>query len=115
MADSVLFVGWNRPVSGREARAVELFSSFVNYLGKQQGQGNIENFEPVFLNVHGGDMNGFILIRGDRTKLGNLRHANEWLDLTTQCSINVEGFGVVDGWTGEGVKGQLTRYTNYIK
>ena len=43
-SDSALFVGWKVPVVGREADAVELFNSFVGYLGKQEAAGAIESF-----------------------------------------------------------------------
>jgi hypothetical protein len=115
MADTVMFVGWNRPVVGREGKAVELFNSFLAFMGKQQQQNVIESFEPVFLQGHGGDLNGFVLIRGDKLKLATLRTTNEWLDLYTQISINTENFGVIDGWVGEGVKAQLNRYMNAIR
>ena len=36
MANHALFIGWNRPVIGRETIAVELFQSVVGYLGKQR-------------------------------------------------------------------------------
>jgi len=42
-SDSALFIGWKLPVVGREADAVELFGSFVGYLGKQQASGAIES------------------------------------------------------------------------
>ena len=31
----------------------------------------IESFEPVFLEPHGGDLTGFILIQGDAAKLAS--------------------------------------------
>ena len=37
-SDSALFIGWRLPVVGREADALEMFGSFVGYLGKQQAK-----------------------------------------------------------------------------
>jgi hypothetical protein len=114
MADHVLFIGWNRPVAGREARAVELFHTLTHFLDRQRLAGHIESFEPVMLGVHGGDLNGFILIRGDKQKLGSLRASNEFIDIVTQCAMNIEGFGVIDGFTGDGVRVQMARYHSFI-
>jgi hypothetical protein len=114
MADHVLFVGWNRAVAGREARAVELFNMFNAFLHRQETQGHIESFEPVLLAVHGGDLNGFVLIRGDKLKLAQLRASNEFIDMITQCAMNIEGFGVIDGFTGEGVRVQMGRFNSFI-
>jgi hypothetical protein len=114
MADHVLFVGWDRPVAGREARAVELYNALVHFLERQRLAGHVDSFEPVILSVHGGDLNGLVLIRGDKTKLGTLRASNEFIDIITQCAMNIQGFGVIDGFTGDGVRVQMARYHSFI-
>jgi hypothetical protein len=114
MADHVLFIGWNRAVAGREARAVELFNMLNAMLHRHQTQGHIESFEPILLSVHGGDLNGFVIIRGDKSKLATLRASNEFIDLITQCAMHIEGFGVIDGFTGEGVRVQMGRFHSFI-
>jgi hypothetical protein len=114
MADTVLFMGWNEPVRGREAVANELFSSMVNYLQKAQGSRVIESFEPIFLNPHGGDLNGFFVVRGTRDQIHKLRTSDDFLNLSMQVQINVEGWGVIDGYTGEGVTQQMSRWQRYI-
>ena len=69
MADAGLFVGCGDPVRGRESRGVELFNETIGVLRPPAGRREIESFEPVFLEPHGGDLGGFILIRGDAEKL----------------------------------------------
>ena len=64
MADAGLFIGWGEVVRGREERAVEVFGETVEYYGRLQADGRIESFEPCLLEPHGGDLAGFILIRG---------------------------------------------------
>ncbi|MCC7385769.1 MAG: hypothetical protein IT384_28225 [Deltaproteobacteria bacterium] len=115
MADSVVFVGWNRPKAGREKHANELFNSFLNYLGKQQQAGVVESFEPVLLNPHGGDMNGFVLVRGSRDKLNQLTGTDEWYNIITDCNVAVDNFGQVMGWTGTGVNKMMGIWQNTIK
>jgi len=73
MANNVLFIGWNRAVAGREQKALEVFAKSMEYYTKLQTDGRIESFEPVILGVHGGDLNGFILLRGDAEKLDQIR------------------------------------------
>ena len=109
-----LFIGWKMPVVGREAEAVELFGSFVGFLGKQQATGTIESFEPCFLSPHGGDLDGFILVRGERDKLSRLRFSDEFEELVSRCLLNVDGFGVVDSYLGDDVATQLQRYAKNI-
>ncbi len=113
-AETVLFIGWNRPIAGREKAAVELFGESMGYWGDLQKSGQIANFEPVLLGLHGGDLNGFVLIRGEREKLDAVRASSRFLDIVTRAGILCEGFGVVSGWTGEGVMAQMQRYQQFI-
>ena len=115
MANHGLFVGWNRPCSGRETVAVELFNSLISFLGKQQQAGVVESFEPVFLHAHGGDLNGFVIVRGDRGKLTQLTASEEWYDLITRIMINAEGVGVIPAFLGQDIATQMTRYQRAIK
>ncbi len=113
-ADSVLFCGWNRAYPGREKAAVELFNTTLNWWGKQKAAGKVESIEPVILSAHGGDMNGFLIVRGDAVKLAEVARSEEFQDIVTQATVLVQGFGVVHGWTGEGVAHQMNRYMKIV-
>jgi hypothetical protein len=109
MADNVLFIGWNRSVAGQELKALALFGGAQEYFTRLQSEGKIESFESVVLNVHGGDLNGFTLIRGDAQKLFEVQNEDEWLDLVVEVNMCVEGFGIVSGLIGEGLQNQMAR------
>jgi hypothetical protein len=110
----VLFLGWKRPVAGREKAAMELFGEGMGLWADLQKAGQIASFEPVLLAAHGGDLNGFILLRGDQAKLDAVRTSDRFMDLTTRAVILLEGFGVVPGWEGEGLMKQMQRYQKFI-
>jgi hypothetical protein len=114
-SNSALFIGWKLPVVGREADALELFGSFVGYLGKQQAAGAVDSFEPCLIAPHGGDLDGFILVRGERSKLSTMRFSEEFEDLVSKCLVSVDGFGVVEAYVGESVTTQLQRYSKNIR
>ena len=114
MATRCLFLGWNHPIVGREKVAVECFNSCLAYLGKQAGQKNIESFEPCFMNPHGGDLNGFILVRGDSNKLHTMVEHDEWRELVMRCEMNVDGFGIIWGTIGGDIATEMTRYQKLI-
>jgi len=113
-ADSVLLIGWNRPVAGREKAALELFTYSMGYWNELKSCGQIASFEPVLLTTHGGDLNGFILIKGEQAKLDALRNTDKFLDLITKVAINVDGVGVIAGWSGESLMNQMQRYGNLL-
>src|SRR5436190_1973808 len=64
MKNDALFIGWNRPTSGRNMDAVELFGSFISFLESQKKGGHIHPYEPTTLSAHGGDLSGLMIVRG---------------------------------------------------
>jgi hypothetical protein len=101
MSYNVVFVGWNRVVPGREALGLALFQEFQQYLGGLQGAGTIASFETVLLNAHGGDLNGFVLVRGEPDKLDAMQASEEWMKFNTRAGLLLEGNGTVRGVTGD--------------
>ena len=69
MAGEALFLGWGPVVRGREQKALQVFQETIEYYGKLQQEGQIDSFEPVLIAPHGGDLGGFVLLRGERAKL----------------------------------------------
>jgi hypothetical protein len=110
MGTNVVFVGWDRPSHGREQIATALFQEFMQYLGGQQQAGEIQSFDSVFLDLHGGDLNGFTLIHGDSGKLDALLSSEAWETYMTRAGLSMDGFGVVRGVTGELLMKQMERY-----
>ena len=101
MADSVIFTGWDRAVAGREKQAVQLFQKSMAYYSKLKAEGKIESFESVLLTPHGGDLNGFTLIRGDAKKLAEVNNDPATVELRLEANYCLTGFGSVFGYTGE--------------
>ena len=115
MADAGLFFGWKGPVVGRESMAMEMFASTVAYWTEQKEKGNIESFEPVILSRHGGDMNGFMLIRGEREKLDEIKRTDKYLEIMSQGSYCIDSFGMVEAYVGEGVARIMGEYGKWVK
>lgn len=107
MGDSVIFFGWNRAIPGKEKVSGELFQEFLGYLGGLQGSGTIDSFMPVFLSVHGGDLNGFFLITGDQAQLNELTETEEWASYVIRAGMHLEGIGAVRGVTGDLLSQQM--------
>ena len=101
MATSALVIGFGTVVRGREQKALQVFSEAIQYYARLQQQGTIESFEPVALDYHGGELQGFILIRGDREKLNALRTSEEFLHLNVRAGLIVDNFGVITAFIGE--------------
>jgi hypothetical protein len=114
MADGGLFIGWGAPVHGREAKGLEIFNETLAYWARLQQEGAIEGFETVLLEPHGGDLQGFILVRGSEEKLAQLRVDDEFARLSTRASLVVESVGVIGAALGDGLEQAITTYQQAI-
>jgi hypothetical protein len=101
MADDALFIGWGEVVRGRERKAVEVFNESLQYYGQLQQDGKVESVEPWFLAPHGGDLAGFVLLRGQREQLDEIERSPEFERLQTRASLIVDRTGVINAYTGE--------------
>jgi hypothetical protein len=101
MADDALFFGWGEVVRGREQQAVQVFQESIEYYSRLQQDGKIESFEPWFLEPHGGDLTGFVILRGERAQLDEVRRSPEYERLTTRASLIVDRSGTVSAYTGD--------------
>ena len=104
MADTGLFIGFGAPVRGRERQAIQVFNETFEYYARLQQEGEIESFEPVLFEPHGGELGGFFLLRGDRDQLARVRASEEFERLTARAQLIVDDLGIVTGYLG----GRLT-------
>jgi hypothetical protein len=114
MADRVIFTGWDRAVAGREKQAVQLFQKSIAYYSKLKTEGKIESFESVMLMPHGGDLNGFILIRGDAKKLAEINDAPSVVELRMEENYCLSGFGTVFGYAGESLTKMFAQWAKFV-
>ena len=110
MAAGALFIGWGAGVPGRERQALQVFNEAMQYYAGLQQQGEIESFEPVALEPHGGDLAGFCLLRGERERLSRLRHSDEFRRLNARAALVVHNFGVVSADLGEQLRGAFATF-----
>lgn len=108
MSNFGLFVGFGDPVDGRETQAARVFGEAMAYFARLQQEGEIEGFQGALLEAHGGDLNGFILLRGDPLKLGMMRASEEWIRLVARANFVVHGVGVVSAILDEEVQRRIS-------
>lgn len=104
MATACLFLGFNRPAPGREKEANPfLLKEVTETFQRYQREGWFESFQFVGLTPHGGDLNAFFLLNGERAKLDELRRTDDFERLSMRLSNLFYGYGVTPGVTGEGI------------
>lgn len=115
MADSGLFIGFGTPVRGRERQAVKVFNESFEYYARLQQEGEIESFEPVLLEQHGGELGGYFLLRGDKDKLARIRGSEEFERLTARAELIVENLGIVAASLGERLMSQMSVFSQQVE
>jgi hypothetical protein len=109
MANAVLFISWNRPHVGMSEKAFGfLANEGLPYLRKHEGK-SFERMETFALTAHASDLNGGILLFGERAKLDELRRTDEFEAFAMQMGELFDRFGVVPGLNWEGIQQVMKR------
>ena len=114
MAEYALFIGFGSPRAGKEAAAIKNFEESAAFAEKLKAAGEIEGVEYVLLNSHGGDLNGFFLLRGDPEQLGRLSMAPEFQRLVMRASVSSESVGVINAVVDAGVMRSMVAWKEAV-
>jgi hypothetical protein len=114
MADAGLFIGWGEVVRGREDRALDVFNETIEYYGQLQSDGRIESFEVALLEPHGGELQGFVLLRGSEDQIDTVRREEDFQRLMTKASLLVDDLGLIPAYIGEGLGRAISIYQEEI-
>jgi hypothetical protein len=110
MADAGLFIGWGEVVRGREDRALEVFNETIEYYGQAQSDGRIESFDVALLEPHGGELQGFVLLRGSEEQIDTIHRDDDFQRLMTKASLIVDDLGLIPAYIGEGLGRAMSIY-----
>jgi hypothetical protein len=114
MAEAGLFIGWGQTVRGREAKGLQVFDEGVQFWRGQQASGAIESFEVVFLAPHGGDLAGFLLVRGSFEQIAAVRANAEFQRINTRAAAVVDGLGIIDATLDDGLEPAIEAFRTVI-
>jgi hypothetical protein len=114
MSSNVVLFGWDHPIPGREQISAAHFQEFMGYLGSLQDSGSIGSWEVVFLNPHGGDLNGFFLIKGDPEQISDLIASDDWVRHMTRATLHLQDPGAVAGAAGDLVMDRFGMWSSLI-
>lgn len=100
MANGTLFVGWGSIIAGREKTASQVLGGAMGYLEELKASGTIESFDVVLLEPHGGELEGFVLVKGDKQKLAQLRVDETFVKVIVGVQLVHSKVGVVGAYSG---------------
>lgn len=109
MATAILFIGWNRPHVGMEDKAYGYLTTEGHaYLKSLVGK-SFERMEMFGLTAHGGDLNGGVILFGDRAKLDELRRTDAFEAFSMKMGSMFDRYGVIPGVNWEGIQAVMAR------
>jgi hypothetical protein len=97
-----LLIGWGQVARGRERQATETFNESAQYWARLQQDGRIESFDVVLLVPHGGDLNGFVLLRGSGEQLDAVRREDEFIQFVQRAALVVDSVCPIVASAGSG-------------
>jgi hypothetical protein len=100
MTKGALFVGWGPIIPGREHQAKVVLGEAMAFCTNLQENKIIDGFEAVFLEPHGGDLEGFVMVKGDQDSLARLRTSEEFLKTVVAVQLVHSKVRVVGAYTG---------------
>jgi hypothetical protein len=110
-ADFGLFIGFGPVKAGREQEALQVFLEAQQYNEGLKQRGVVESYETVLLEVHGGELGGFTLLRGTTEKLNHLRYEDEeFQSLINRAGLVVSNLGVVGAAIGDRIIRQTATF-----
>jgi hypothetical protein len=110
MADAGLFIGWGQVVRGREDRALDIFNETLEFYGQLQSDGRIEDFEVALLDPHGGELQGYVMLRGSEDQIDAVHRDEDFERLMTKASLLVDDLGLIRASIGEGLARAMAIY-----
>jgi hypothetical protein len=110
MADAGLFIGWGQVARGREDRALEVFNETLELYGQMQSDGRIESFDVALLEPHGGELAGYVLLRGSEEQIDAVHHDETFQRLMQRADLIVDGLGIVPALVGDGLARGIAMY-----
>ena len=114
MAEAALCIVWGTPVHGRENDALKVYNETLQYWGRLQQEGKIETFEVVVLGPTGGDVTGFLLVRGTAQQIDSVRRTEEYQRLINRVQLIADHVRVADAFVDEGLAQILSQYRDEV-
>jgi hypothetical protein len=114
MADAGLFIGWGQVARGREDRALDVFNETIELYGQMQSDGRIESFDVALLEPHGGELAGYVLLRGSEEQIDAVHHDEGFQRLMQRADLIVDGLGIVPALVGDSLARGMAIYQEEI-
>jgi len=105
---------WGQVVRGREDRALDVFNETIELYGQMQSDGRIESFDLALLDPHGGELQGYVLLRGSEDQIDAVRRDEHLERVMIKASLVVDDLGLIRAQVGEGLARSMAIYQEQL-
>ena len=106
---AVLYISANRPVTGREQDAINLWVETPGWLERQQRANWFARWDGLWLTAHGGTTNGVWVCYGERAQAGRVAPHRRVRGLGVPRPTCLEDLCVCPGVTFDGMRDAFDR------
>jgi hypothetical protein len=99
--DAAIVTTWGPPVTGREAKSLEVFTEVLGFIGTLAAEGKCQPAEPFFA---ADGSSGFAIVRGKSDALHEIWDSEENLRLITKAQLYVQDLKSHIYYTGDEVQ-----------
>ncbi len=104
MKETATFVGWGGRLPGRELSAFQTFKEWTAILDEEKQHGEIEDYLPVLLGPHGGELDGFVLVSADPEKVAKLMKREDVHKLQLRATFEHTKLSIIPAIVGKAVE-----------
>ena len=101
MAEAALCSVWGTAIPGREKQALDVFNEAMQWWAGLQQEGQIERFDVAGLVPSGGDVAGFMVVRGTAEQIDSLRRSKEYQQQLARVQLVASHLRVADAYVDE--------------
>jgi hypothetical protein len=114
MAEAALCIVWGAPIPGREKQALNVFNETLPYWAGLQLEGEIERFDVTLLAPSGGQVAGFLVVRGTTEQVDSLRRSKEYQQQVARVQLVASHLRVADAYVDEGLAEIIGQYLEVL-
>jgi hypothetical protein len=115
MAEAALCSVWGTAIPGREKQALNVFNEAMQWWAGLQQEGKIERIDVTVLAPAGGDVAGFMVVRGTAQQIDSLRRSKEYQQQVARVQLFASHVRVADAYVDEGLAQVMGQYQEVIE
>ena len=106
---AVLYISANKPVTGRDQDAINLWVETPGWLDRQQRANWFQRWDGLWLTPHGGTTNSVWLCYGERARIDEWRRTDEFEAWMFRAQLCLDDLCICPGVTTEGIREAMDR------